>query len=498
MQKSQIDNFTWSFQNGNIDFRNPWLQLCQKSEVKCSPCKRHFVNVSEDNRFVNLDDLEYPELGGTVVKNKNPVIQKEHCLSRPNSVEVLLPMQTNMEPKRSKSLKRYKKSDRISINLQEALQNTIRATKMGKEVPKLKINLYMGNFGFTLPNTLDKNKCSDLRKVKICISKNKRPSRLKKIILLNRNMKAQINVEKREIFECKKMEAICKDVDTINFNALKITTDPETDVDCIKNMWTMTLPDVIGRINDLGIQGRQLTNRLVTRNNRTRFSNFISDMIENDIVKQTLSLHIEEDVKPEVQNNADMIDDKSFVKYSRNFREYCTNALTATLNDNLEKFVERITMLQKRYHEKNPNKSKYKRRYYSGLKEVRKHAELKQLKFVIVAPDIEKVQLEDGLDDQVNQLLDTCRKENVVFCFGLRRRKLGYYTHGKGFVGCIGIANYGGTELLFKNVLTELVAARNAFKKLNGASDVIIDISKVISKDDLLSQNISALLKVLS
>ena len=51
-------------------------------------------------------------------------------------------------------------------------------------------------------------------------------------------------------------------------------------------------------------------------------------------------------------------------------------------------------MLQKRYHERNPNKSKYKRRYYSGLKEVRKHAELKQLKFVIVAPDIEKVELE--------------------------------------------------------------------------------------------------------
>ena len=53
-------------------------------------------------------------------------------------------------------------------------------------------------------------------------------------------------------------------------------------------------------------------------------------------------------------------------------------------------------------------------------------------------------------------------------------------------------------QLLFKNVLTELLAARNAFKKLNGASDAIIDISKVISEDDLLSENINALLKVLS
>lgn len=73
---------------------------------------------------------------------------------------------------------------------------------------------------------------------------------------------------------------------------------------------------------------------------------------------------------------------------------YCTNMLTPGLNDSLEKFLREITRLQKRFHEKNPNKSKYKRRYYSGLKEVRKHIELKKIKFVIIAPDVEKVDLE--------------------------------------------------------------------------------------------------------
>ena len=135
------------------------------------------------------------------------------------------------------------------------------------------------------------------------------------------------------------------------------------------------------------------------------------------------------------------------------------------MNDALEEFLREITRLQRRFHEKNPNKSKYKRRYYSGLKEVRKHVELKKLKLVIIAPDIEKVELEgkyiNGLDDQVDKLVDTCRKQNVVFCFGLRRRKLGYYTHGNGFVGCIGIANYGGIEVSgsqsFKSQYTESV-----------------------------------------
>ncbi|XP_060824823.1 uncharacterized protein LOC132911843 [Bombus pascuorum] len=519
MQKSQIDNFMWSFHiNGNANSRDPWPELCQKNEVKHSSRKEDFINITDDNRASSLDDSEYPELGSALVKSKNFVVPRDHCLSRPNSLQIALPMQTSMESKRSKSLKRYTKSDKICINIQEALQNTIHPSKLAKEVPKVTIGLYMTNFGIMMSKALCKNRCSDLRKVKICISKNKKPSKLKRLILLNRNMKAQINIDKREAFERKKMEAICRDVDTMNFNALKITADPETNIDYVRNMWTMTLydkdhrnvneinisdntlshrPDVIGRINNLGIQGRGLTNSLVGRNSRTNFSDLVNDIIENDIVKQTLSLRIEDDVKEEGQNSTE-IDDKSVIKFSRNFREYCTNMLTVALNDNLEKFIQEITRLQKRFHEKNPNKSKYKRRYYSGLKEVRKHVELKKLKFVIIAPDIEKVELEDGLDDQINKLLNTCRKEHVVYCFGLRRRKLGYYTHGKGFVGCVGIANYSGIELLFKNVLTELVDARNAFKKLNGDIESIIDISKVISEDYLLSENINALLKILS
>lgn len=154
-------------------------------------------------------------------------------------------------------------------------------------------------------------------------------------------MKAQINVDKREAFERKKMEAIYRDVDTMNFNALKITADPETNIDYVRNMWAMTLydkdhrnvneinisdntlshrPDVIGRISNLGIQGRRLTNRFVGRNSRTNFSDLVSDIIENDIVKQTLSLHIEEDLKEEGQNSTD-VGDKSLIKFSRNFRE---------------------------------------------------------------------------------------------------------------------------------------------------------------------------------
>lgn len=68
--------------------------------------------------------------------------------------------------------------------------------------------------------------------------------------------------------------------------------------------------------------------------------------------------------------------------------------LTKSLNESLEQFLGEIVRLQKRYHEKNPNKSKYKRRYYAGLREVCKQIELNKIKFVIIAPDIEKTDLE--------------------------------------------------------------------------------------------------------
>ncbi|CAK9824574.1 Selenocysteine insertion sequence-binding protein 2-like [Anthophora retusa] len=489
MPRSQMDNLTWSFHaSGIANMNNPWPELCQKNQIKHPARKKDFINILE-NRIVSLDNMEYPQLGGTIVKNRSSVLPREECLPS-CSVQTLVPLQTNMESKRSKTLKRYKRPDKICINLQEALQNTRCLNKMNnKEFPKLKINLYMGNLGFTVPNMLDRNKVSDFRKVRICISKDKKISKLKRIILFNRDMKAQINIRKREAFERGKVEAVCRDVDAINFNALKITADPEIDVDYTRGMCTMTLYGNDYRVrNEINISDDTLCHR-------PDFPQPQTDAIENDIADQILSLKIEEDVKQETNTE---IDDKSLIKFSRNFREYCTNLLTSSLNDSLEIFLKEITRLQKRYHAKYPSKSQYKRRYYSGLKEVRKQAELRKLKFVIIAPDIEKVELEDGLDDQVEKLLEVCRRQNVVYGFGLRRRKLGYYTHGKGFVGCVGIANYSGTELLFKNVLVELVHARNAFKKLNGAAEGTIDISKVVSDDYLPSENINALLKILS
>ncbi|XP_033341025.2 uncharacterized protein LOC117229008 [Megalopta genalis] len=523
MLKPQIVNLTWSFQtNGNGNSNNLWPELCQTNQVRHPARKKELKTTEEPSDTVSLNSAEYPELSTAVVKSKNTVAVNRYCLPSP-TITVLVP-ELDMEPRKSKNIRRFKRPDKIYVNLQEALESARCMNKISKELPKFRINIYKGGSSCTT-NPMMRNSSWSLRKVRIPISKDKKPSKLKRIILCNRDMKVQINVQKREEFERAKVKAICKDVDAINFNSLKITADREIDVNCVNHMCTMTLydndyrlkneqnisdssvyyrPDIIKKISDLRIQNRPMISTLIETNDR-RNPFQINDDVENDIVKQTLSLQIKEDIKQEIKQEVQddpeesvQLNVNNFLMYSRNFREYCTNMLTPGFTSALETFLREITRLQKRYHEKNPNKSLYKRRYYSGLKETRKHCELKKLKFVIIAPDIERVELEGGLDDEVSKLLNVCSKENVSVCFGMTRRKLGYYTHGRGFVGCVGIANYSGIEEIFETVLIELVHARNAFKTSSGAGDALIDISKSVSAECLLSENIGALLKTLS
>lgn len=342
MRRSHIDNMTWSFlmsENGSSS--SQWPELDQKNQAKHSVRKKD-LSLRESDKITNLDELEYPELGEASTRNRNSV-EPRNCLSNPN-IKIIVPMESNTEPKQLKIVKRHRRTDKICINLQEALQNTTCVNKIcNKELPRLKINLSKGNLSIS-PSITDRNKDSDLRKVRVCIWKDKKQSKLKKIILINRNIKAQINIRKREDFERAKMEAVCKDVDTLNFNALKIATDPDTDPSYVRRMCTMTLydkdyrdkntndvfesciyyrPDIIGQINNLHIQGRQLPNRLLENTDRQDLPRFDTNVIENDIVPQTLSLELNDDIKEEIkqENVSIKVEDTNLIKYSRSFRE---------------------------------------------------------------------------------------------------------------------------------------------------------------------------------
>lgn len=148
-------------------------------------------------------------------------------------------------------------------------------------------------------------------------------------------------------FEPQKMEAICKDVDNINFDALKVSADSETDY--VKRMGAMTLynrdyrnnheenmsetsvyyrPDIIGRINSLCIRGGSTLNHLSACGRQYLFKP--DNTIEDDIIEGTVSLEIKDDIEQTVsfeikdeikQEYSSESDTTNFLTHSCKFRE---------------------------------------------------------------------------------------------------------------------------------------------------------------------------------
>lgn len=82
------------------------------------------MHAEESNATASLDDSEYPELGSAAIRNKTSAAENEHCVQSP-TIRVLVPTEFNMEPQKSKFVRRFKRTEKICINLQEALQVNI-------------------------------------------------------------------------------------------------------------------------------------------------------------------------------------------------------------------------------------------------------------------------------------------------------------------------------------------------------------------------------------
>ena len=63
--------------------------------------------------------------------------------------------------------------------------------------------------------------------------------------------------------------------------------------------------------------------------------------------------------------------------------------MTSRLNEAVKLLLKDIVRFQDRQHERNPVKAFAKRRYISGFREVRKKLNVKKVKLIIIAPDLE-------------------------------------------------------------------------------------------------------------
>ena len=106
-----------------------------------------------------------------------------------------------------------------------------------------------------------------------------------------------------------------------------------------------------------------------------------------------------------------------------------------------------------------------------GLKEVTNHAKAGNLKLVVVAPNLEKVQSKGGLDDAVGNLKIACntlrpelgKTEPTPLAFALSRVALGRSLGRSVPISAIGIRTITGCEKEYKKVTELLKASQDSY-----------------------------------
>lgn len=103
----------------------------------------------------------------------------------------------------------------------------------------------------------------------------------------------------------------------------------------------------------------------------------------------------------------------------------CRQVISVELNAVVAELLQRVKGYQERAVARNPLKAAMHRWYVCGLREVKKVVKLKNAKCVILAPNIEQIEMAGGLNDHLNTILSKCEELNIPAVFALSRKKMG-------------------------------------------------------------------------
>ena len=94
-----------------------------------------------------------------------------------------------------------------------------------------------------------------------------------------------------------------------------------------------------------------------------------------------------------------------------------------------------------------------KRRLVSGLREVSKAVKTGRARCIVVAPNIEQISSEGGLDDRLGSLLGLCNNSGVAVVYALSRKKLGKIFGYRKKMSVVAILDPQGAEKLYRRTL---------------------------------------------
>ncbi|XP_078540922.1 selenocysteine insertion sequence-binding protein 2-like isoform X1 [Lissotriton helveticus] len=152
--------------------------------------------------------------------------------------------------------------------------------------------------------------------------------------------------------------------------------------------------------------------------------------------------------------------------HSKRFREYCNQVLSKEIDECVTLLLQELVSFQERVYQKDPTRAKSKRRLVMGLREVTKHMKLSKIKCVIISPNCEKIQSKGGLDEALYNVIAMAREQEIPFIFALGRKALGRCVNKLVPVSVVGIFNYFGADSLFNKLVSLTEEARKAYKDM--------------------------------
>lgn len=155
------------------------------------------------------------------------------------------------------------------------------------------------------------------------------------------------------------------------------------------------------------------------------------------------------DATPTASTASDGGTGTTYVGIKAQCRTYCKQVISAELNRVVVELLQQLLFWQERQKAQDPLKATKKKRLVSGLREVAKAVKLRKAKTVVVAPNIEQIESEGGLDDLLGSILKQAEDFGLPVVFALSRKKMGQVFGCRKKMSAIAILDYGGANELF-------------------------------------------------
>ncbi|GAM17190.1 hypothetical protein SAMD00019534_003650 [Acytostelium subglobosum LB1] len=147
-------------------------------------------------------------------------------------------------------------------------------------------------------------------------------------------------------------------------------------------------------------------------------------------------------------------------------QDYINQTCTPEIDEVAREFIKKIKLLQDNYAANNPGADmKRKRRYITGMREIQRAAECGTLACVIFAPNIEDVGCPGGLNESIQHTIRQCRSNQALYTFALSRRIIGRLLNVQIKVSAFGVLLIDGADELYRRLKELTEAMRHQFRR---------------------------------